>query len=249
MKLSFVIPAHNEERWIGKCLDSIVTALEEIPCASEIIVVNNASTDRTTAVAKRYPGVIVIDEPRKGTNQARHTGFLNATGELIANIDADCLISKKWLAHAFREFSRSQKLVALSGPYVLIDVPRWVHAASMVYYAGASPIYLLNNLGLRRGAFVIGGNVVIRKSALTRVNGYNTALQFHGDDTDTAARLEKVGRVKFNPRFTVYSSGRRLLEEGVFTTAFRYAMNYAWVTLFNRPFTRRASHPVRTTPQ
>jgi len=71
MVLSFVVPAFNEEAYIGDCLESILQQTKQIQDSIEIIVVNNASTDRTREVALSYPGVRVVDEPRKGLTFAR----------------------------------------------------------------------------------------------------------------------------------------------------------------------------------
>lgn len=79
MKLSFVIPAYNEAENIGKCLDSVFRALEEKECDSEVIVVDNASTDGTAEVAGRYSKVVVVRETRKGITFARQAG-LTASG-------------------------------------------------------------------------------------------------------------------------------------------------------------------------
>src|SRR5689334_1513313 len=74
MKLSVVIPAYNEEKYIGACLDELITtAGSDI---YEIIVVDNASTDRTAAVARKYKGVKVVREDRKGLTRARQAGLM-----------------------------------------------------------------------------------------------------------------------------------------------------------------------------
>ena len=69
MNISIVIPAYNEEKYIGDCLRSIVaTRTDEI---LEIIVIDNASTDDTAMVAQQFPGVHVVHEPQKGLTRAR----------------------------------------------------------------------------------------------------------------------------------------------------------------------------------
>ena len=62
-KLAFVIPAYNEEALIGKCLESVVAEIARSGADAEIIVVNNASTDRTGEIARSFPTVRVVDEP------------------------------------------------------------------------------------------------------------------------------------------------------------------------------------------
>jgi glycosyltransferase involved in cell wall biosynthesis len=71
MKLSFAIPAYNEEANIGACLTSILQELESKSWDVEIIVINNASTDRTAEIARSFPNIRVIDEPMKGLVRAR----------------------------------------------------------------------------------------------------------------------------------------------------------------------------------
>jgi glycosyltransferase involved in cell wall biosynthesis len=54
MKISFVIPAYNEERYVGDCLDAILKEKHANSYDVEIIVVNNASTDGTAEAVKKY---------------------------------------------------------------------------------------------------------------------------------------------------------------------------------------------------
>ncbi len=79
MRLSFVIPAYNEEAYLPACLESVLAQTKELGDAVEIIVVNNASSDRTREVALGYPGVRVVDEPQKGLTFARQAGFAAST--------------------------------------------------------------------------------------------------------------------------------------------------------------------------
>src|ERR1700735_753618 len=105
MRLSFVVPAYNEEAYLPACLESI---LRQIPAdlapLTEIIVVNNASTDATREVALRYPGVTVVDEPRKGLTFARQAGFAASSGTLIANVDADSRLTPGWVSNILAAF-------------------------------------------------------------------------------------------------------------------------------------------------
>ncbi|MFN4211965.1 MAG: glycosyltransferase family 2 protein, partial [Devosia sp.] len=59
MRLAFVIPAYNEEALIGKCLESVIAEIARSGADAEVIVVNNASTDRTGEIARSYTGVRV----------------------------------------------------------------------------------------------------------------------------------------------------------------------------------------------
>ncbi len=240
MKLSFVIPAHNEELYIGKCLDSIVRELKRSPHDVEVIVVDNASTDRTKDIAARYSGVRLVYEPQKGLVRARRAGFLAATGDLIANVDADTMLTPGWIENAFRAFHESPKLVCLSGPFIYYDLPKGIRVLVKMFYGLGFLVYLMNRFILRRASVVQGGNFVLRASALREIGGYNTDIDFYGEDSDIARRLNKAGKVRFTFGFPIFSSGRRLAKEGMFTMGFRYGINYLWIVLFNKPFTKES---------
>lgn len=239
IKLSFVIPAYNEEGAIGACIESILKAEKYNPRDIEIIVANNNSTDHTKEIAQKYPDVIVINELKKGANAAREAGFLRSTGGLIANVDADNRIPHNWINRTFREFEKNQKLAALSGPYVFYDLPLASRIILWVLYFFAAPVYIIGNRIMGRGN-VVGGNVVIRRSALERIGGYNTELALYGDDTDTAMRLSKVGTVKFSYTFTIFASGRRMIHEGLWRAVYVYVMNYLWMAFSRKPFTKNS---------
>lgn len=236
LKLSIIIPAYNEEHYLGQCLKSIFSAIAGSRHEVEVIVVNNASTDGTRAVALSYSQVRVFDELKKGTNRARQLGLTKAAGDLIANIDADNMITRDWINTVFKEFSDQPKLVALSGPYIFYDLAPIQRLMARLFYWLAYPVYVINNRLFKKGGAIMGGNVVIKKSALEKIGGYNTDLTFYGDDTDTAIRLSKVGLVKFDYKFFIQSSGRRLKKEGVAGAGFRYVINHICVSLFKKPY-------------
>jgi len=245
MKLSFVIPAHNEEDHIGNCLSSIFQQLEGSPRDVEVIVVNNASTDGTGRVARGYPGAIVVDEPRKGLLFARRAGFERATGDLVANVDADTMLTPGWIETVMSEFEKDPELVCLSGPFVYYDVSMWARAWQKFFYGLGYFAYLINRFVLKVNSMVQGGNFVIKKSAFEQAGGFDTTIDFYGEDTDVARRLNKMGHAKFTFGLPMYASGRRVAEEGVFSTGFRYGINYFWVTFSGKPLTK-TSTDVRT---
>lgn len=226
MKISFVIPAYNEESYIGECLKSLTSQALNSPVDVEIIVVDNASTDKTAEVAKSFPGVIIVHEPKKGLTNARQAGFKASHGDIIANIDADTKIGKGWIETVVSEFTRNPKLVGLSGPFTYYDLPRRHNSLVTSYYYLGYGIYVLNRFVLRVGSMIQGGNFVIRRAALEEIGGFNLMLSFWGEDADIAKRLHKVGPVKFTFRLKMPSSGRRLAEEGIIRMGLKYPLNY-----------------------
>ncbi len=238
MKLSFVIPAYNEENNISACLSSIIEECRKEEYAVEIIVVDNACTDRTAEIAASFPGVNVIREQQKGIVWARRAGYLASSGDLIANVDADIMLLPGWLKRVIRSFRKDEKLIAMSGPHTFHDLSPWVNMIIRGYYAWGYVIYLFTNTVLHTGAMLQGGNYVIKRSVLDKIGGYDTSIIFYGEDSDVAMRIRKLGHIKFDFGLKVSTTGRRLAEEGLARMGIRYGLNYIWIIIFKRPFSK-----------
>src|ERR1035437_9351910 len=120
MKISVIIPAYNEEKYLSKTLEAILT---QDYTDFEVIVVDNASTDRTSDIAKSFSKVKVLFEGNKGTMWACERGRKQAIGEIIVRMDADCLPEKDWLSKG-AAFFKDDKTVGVSGPYDYYDAEK-----------------------------------------------------------------------------------------------------------------------------
>jgi glycosyltransferase involved in cell wall biosynthesis len=238
MRLSFVVPAYNEEAYLPACLESILAQTGELGDAVEIIVVNNASSDRTLQVAMGFKGVRVVDEPRKGLTFARQAGFAASSGELIANVDSDSRLTEGWVQTVLKEFASEPKLVALSGPFIYYDMSPSQRFSVQIFYLIAYLVYAVNRWVLRAGSMVQGGNFVLRRTALEKIGGFDTSISFYGEDTDIARRMNQVGKVKFTFKLKMLSSARRLKKEGTLRIALRYTINYFWTIFGKTPYTK-----------
>ncbi len=237
IKISFVIPAYNEESYIRHCLDAIIREVGGRE-GYEIIVADNNSNDTTCQiVARDYPSVTLIHEPRRGANRAREAGFAASTGGLVAFLDADTELTAGWIDRAERAFAKDPDLVCLSGPFIYYDLPVAARALVQMFYIGTYLVYLMNNFIFQNTSMIQGGTEIVRREALAKIGGHDVSLTFYGDDADLARRLRTVGKVRWSFAFAMRSSGRRLAKEGTFTMGWRYALNYFWITLFNKPFT------------
>jgi glycosyltransferase involved in cell wall biosynthesis len=234
--VSFVVPAYNEEALLASCLVAIEAEIARTQCRAEIIVVNNGSTDGTRQIAASIPGVIVIDEPQRGLVQARRAGCRAARGKLIANIDADTILSEGWLCTALQEFERTPDLAALSGPFIHYDLPRSAQWVAAAFYRLGFVACLLMRFVMRTGSMMQGGNFILSRSALDMAGGFNPDFHFYGEDTELAHRLSRVGAVKFSFALPAFSSGRRFAAEGLFRVGLRYATNYLWTVFFGHPY-------------
>ncbi len=233
MKLSVVIPAYNEEKYIGETLRNLIEhAGKDI---YEIIVVDNASTDNTSGAARKYKGVKVIREERKGLTRARQTGLLASKGELIAYIDADTHIKPSWFHKVRLEFEKNPRIVCLSAPYSLYDASKWKRMLTWSYWnLLAYPTYML-----LMKYMVLGANFVARRSVLLKIGGFDATIQFYGEDTDIARRLHRVGKVKFLRKSLVTSSARRMEAEGWIKIGLKYTTNFLSEILLHKPISQQ----------
>jgi glycosyltransferase involved in cell wall biosynthesis len=101
-KISVIIPAHNEELYITKCLKSIKRAESLIDIPVEIVVVLNRCTDRTEKIAKSF-GAICATEDEKNIGKIRNTGVSVSTGDILITIDSDSWMSENMLEQVLRK--------------------------------------------------------------------------------------------------------------------------------------------------
>ncbi len=237
MKVSFVVPAYNEEAGVERSLRAILDEIKRVGADAEVVLVNNASTDRTREIASAIIGVRVVDELRKGLVRARNAGHHATTGELVAHVDSDTRIPRGWLTTVLREFEANPKLVALSGPYIYDDLAGWQRGMVKLFYGVGYLFHLMNQYFFKKGAMLQGGNFVLRRNAWDSVGGFDTSIEFYGEDTNIACRLVPVGEVKWSWELPAYTSGRRFKKEGFFRIGVRYAINHFSVLHAKRPHT------------
>jgi cellulose synthase/poly-beta-1,6-N-acetylglucosamine synthase-like glycosyltransferase len=99
--ISFIVPAHNEEAWVGRCVTAIRNAMELVGEQHEVIVVDDASTDATGLVAQQQ-GAQVIRVEHRQISATRNAGARQARGEILFFVDADTLVSAPVIQSALR---------------------------------------------------------------------------------------------------------------------------------------------------
>jgi glycosyltransferase involved in cell wall biosynthesis len=231
--LSVIVCAYNEERLLYGCLQSL---LRQTRPPDEIIVVNNASTDGTRFIAAATPGVRVVDERRKGLVRARAAGYRAAAGDILAYLDADCRAPAGWLENVLGEFDAPRPPVAVTGPYRFYDWDFAGRALLGAYDRTLAPLtHFLAQRVFRVGAILYGGNFAVRRDALDAIGGFDTTIEFHGEDTNLARRLARVGYVRLSSAAYLYTSARRYKAQGRGTVFKLYVRNYCSEIFRHRP--------------
>jgi glycosyltransferase involved in cell wall biosynthesis len=222
MKISVIIPAFNEEKYLERTLEAIVA--QDYP-DFEVIVVDNASTDKTAEIAKSFSKVKVLFEGNKGTMWACERGRKEAAGDIIVRMDADCLPEKDWLSKG-AAFFKDEKMVGGSGPYFYYDASKFFRWFTLI---GQQSIYYPANAIMqvfKIGGISVGGNTFMRASALQSIGGFDTSLVFYGDDTDIPKRLTEIGKFVYSPRLVMPTSNRRFEAHGYFKLMSTYIFHF-----------------------
>jgi len=232
LRISVVVCAWNEQDTLRACLLSV---LAQTRPPDEIIVVDNASTDLTAAIAHAIPGVQVVTEPRKGLTHARAAGHRASTGDVLACLDADCRAPHDWLQGIERLFA-APGVVAVTGPFRFYD---WTWAGCTLlraYDATVAPLvhHLVRDV-LGWGAVLYGGNFAVLRDALQQIGGFDTSIEFHGEDANLGRRLHRVGRVVLSRRCVMHTSARRYAAMGTLAVLRLYARNFWHEVLWHRP--------------
>lgn len=199
MKISVVVPAFNEEKYIRNCLESLKN--QEMP-ADDIIVVDNNCTDKTINIAKKYP-VRIIKEKKRGIIFARNTGFNAAKHEIIARCDADTIVPKNWVKRIKLNFAK-KKIDGLTGPASFYDLPFPTLFFTIAYLKGMKIIQKGKNT-------LIGPNMALTKKIWNKVRG-EVCLdekKVH-EDIDLALHINRYGKIDFDSTLVVAASARRI---------------------------------------
>jgi glycosyltransferase involved in cell wall biosynthesis len=125
--ISFVVPAHNEERLLGRTLDAIHAAARALALSYELIVVDDASTDRTADIAVEHGARLVSGNFRQ-IARVRNAGAAAAAGDRLIFVDADTVVPADTLRATLRELDGG---AVGGGASVYIDgrLPLWVRLA------------------------------------------------------------------------------------------------------------------------
>jgi glycosyltransferase involved in cell wall biosynthesis len=177
--VSVVVPVHNGERYLHAAITSL---LEQTDAPSEIIVVDDGSTDASAEVAHRFGAPVrLLRTAHGGIGAARNAGLRATTGGMLGFLDADDLWTPHALSHLRTKLAAAPELDLVFG--------RVRHFAS-AELDPAEAARLLVREGLEP-AYLAGGGL-IRRHALDRIGSFREDLQT-GEFVDLMARAREAG--------------------------------------------------------
>jgi glycosyltransferase involved in cell wall biosynthesis len=195
IEVSFIVPAFNEERLLGRTLEAIGRAAAAITEPHEVIVVDDASTDATAAVAQSH-GATLLPVTCRHIAVTRNAGARAARGRWLIFVDADTLVNQQVVQAALAAMGAG---AAGGGCNVRFDGRLPFYARILI--ALFVPIY--RGLGLAAGCFIF-----CTREAFEAAGGFDETL-FAGEEAFLSRRLRRVGRFVLL-RQQVLTSGRKL---------------------------------------
>jgi cellulose synthase/poly-beta-1,6-N-acetylglucosamine synthase-like glycosyltransferase len=208
LTISFLIPAYNEEQIIGKCIESIDRAAAKYGGRTEIVIVNDGSTDNTEKIvldslnklAYAHGKIFTIANSGKGL--ALDYGLRRVSGEIVFRMDADSLIDKDAISPLVEHFE-DPLVGSVSGFVFPLEAISTLGKAQNVLYA--SYLYVKRAQELFDSIIVQPGpSTAFRKEALLKIGGW-THNQF-GEDGEISSRMARFGyRSELEQRSIVYS--------------------------------------------
>ena len=199
-RVSVVVCAYNAASTLRDTLEGIQRL--DYP-NYETIVIDDGSTDETAAIARGYP-VRLVQTANHGLSAARNRGIAEATGSIVAFIDADAWPDPDWLTYLARSFTR-EGWVGVGGPNLPPAGDGAV--AACVANAPGGPVHVL--LSDREAEHIPGCNMAFWRSSLEEVGGFDTRFRVAGDDVDLCWKLQARGwKLGFNPTAVVWHHHR-----------------------------------------
>jgi O-antigen biosynthesis protein len=199
-RVSVVVCSYNGARTIGRTCEKL---LEVDYPDFEVIVVDDGSTDGTSAVAEEF-GFRLIRTANRGLSSARNTGAEVASGEYVAYLDDDAWPDPHWLKYLVHTFEQGG-FAAVGGPN--IPPPDESTIARCVASSPGGPIHVL--FDDKRAEHVPGCNLAVRLSVLRALGGFDPAFRVAGDDVDLCWRLhENELDIGFSPAAMVLHKRR-----------------------------------------
>lgn len=179
-EIAAIICTHNRDRYLGAAIDSL---LQQDYADYEIIIVDNASSDRTKEIVEQRlanPSLKYIYEPELGLSVARNRGAKETNAAILAYLDDDAEASPQWLQIIAQAYQNNPQLAIAGGKVTLIlpegqTLPKWLSeemAGALGSYDLGEEIVYINNPNLTPR----GLNYSLRRSFLTEIGGFDPNL-------------------------------------------------------------------------
>ena len=175
-KVSFYIPAFNAQNTIELSINSVKNQTYPV---DEIIIINDNSTDKTKEIISKHSDLKIINNKNNlGLGYNRNLGIQNSSNEIIASIDSDVELDKKWLENIIISLKKNN-IVMCGGNMIEKYTSNKINAWREKYYNQS-----WGNSDILNPSFLYGCNTILLKSYWEKTKGYDENLKTNGEDID-----------------------------------------------------------------
>lgn len=169
--ISIIIPAYNGEKYIQEC----ITSIQNQNMNTEIIVIDDISTDKTADIARSMGCKVIVNDEHKGQVAGKNTGVRAAKGKYWLTIDQDDVLTEGALRRFYEEFQKDESL-----KIVMAKLKDFPDTSEQIKFCKKEPFY-----GILTGA------VMFKKDVFNKI-GYFREDLITGDVIDLTNRLKKT---------------------------------------------------------
>lgn len=197
--ISVIIPFYNTGNKIERCANALLNQSYH-KNEYEIIFVDDGSTDGTAEIVSKFKKIRLIKQIHKGPAVARNLGVKNSKGQIILFTDADCIPDKIWIKNMVEPF-KNKEVIGVSGTYKTFN-----KNSLIARFAGYEIEERHRKLKKQEQIDFIGTfSAAFRKSVFLMANGFDESFPTaSGEDPELSFRLEKFGKMIFQPKAFVY---------------------------------------------
>tara|TARA_Y100000310_G_scaffold334456_1_gene414277 strand:- start:10408 stop:11091 length:684 start_codon:yes stop_codon:yes gene_type:complete len=216
-KISIIIPACNEEKYLKKTLDAVFSSSFK---DFEVIVILDACTDNTLDVVKKYKNIKFLSIQARRASIARNKGASIAQGKILIFLDADTIIPQDLLEIINKDFTSQYSSATVKAvPDINTFLPNLILLAKELYITS----------GLRKTS---NGIIITHKEIFEKIKGFREDLPFHEDGyfIRAAAKLNPFQYIK---KTIVTESMRRYQKLGYIKPVLFWFVEF-WKNLFGK---------------
>lgn len=188
-KVSVVVPAYNEGKNIGECLDAVF-ASNYPQNKLEVIVVDDGSNDNTLKILEKYKKARILKQNHLGKVEALNNGIINSSNEFVLTLDADTTMDKKCIMEIVKPFL-DKSIGATTGNNNIKNKKSVLSMFQNIEYHFTNLMRSSFSAVFKQGAWISGSLACYRKSALKKIGYFKKDTM--AEDIDIALELKKAG--------------------------------------------------------
>jgi glycosyltransferase involved in cell wall biosynthesis len=204
-EISVVVIGLNEEKLVGKCMQSL--AHQDFHYPYEVVFVDGGSADKTVKIVRSYNkrlNLTVIIYKAIAIGDARQKGFELTKGTIVASTDSDVILPENWLSSMYSYFNDHPSCIGLVGPYITYPNSYFVQQLFLnLCRIGDFFVRILIGFYPFRGL-----NFAVKRTVWSLAGGFERTISAL-EDVDLSLKVSKFGHICYAPRLVILTSARR----------------------------------------